>query len=78
MRIYSTGETAEKLGVTRDALLGAIRFAGAPDTEQRCGGRRLFSEEDVKKLEEWFRERGKSRSSKPKFRRGRTGDGANA
>ncbi|MDR1613852.1 MAG: hypothetical protein LBT97_13895 [Planctomycetota bacterium] len=54
MRIYSTGEAAAKLGVSRDSLLTAIMRSGAPDAGQRCGGRRYFSEDDIEKLVRWY------------------------
>ncbi len=49
MRMYSTGETAKRLGVTRDSLHAALRTT-APDAENRIGNRRVFTEEEVERL----------------------------
>ncbi len=51
MRMYSTGETAKRLGVTRDSLHAALRTT-APDAENRIGNRRVFTEEEVERLAE--------------------------
>ncbi|MDR1611521.1 MAG: hypothetical protein LBT97_01930 [Planctomycetota bacterium] len=79
MRIYSTGEAAEKLGVNRDSLLTAILRSGAPDAKHRCGGRRYFSEDDIKKLAQWY---AKYRTKRPAAGAGRrdeqAGDGDSA
>lgn len=56
MRFYSTGEAAKKLGVSRDSLFAALR-TGAPDTKNRIGGRRIFSETEVNSLEAWYKTR---------------------
>jgi hypothetical protein len=57
MRIYySTGETAKRLGVTRDSLHAALR-ANAPDAATRIGNRRVFTEAEVGRLAEWFKRR---------------------
>ena len=56
MRFYSTGEAAKKLGVSRDSLFSALR-TGAPDTKNRIGGRRIFSETEVNSLEAWYKTR---------------------
>lgn len=56
MRMYSTGETAKLLGVTRDSLHAALRTT-APDAENRVGNRRIFTEEEVERLAEWFEHR---------------------
>ncbi len=55
--MYSTGEAAKLLRITRDSLLFAIRNAGAPEASQRFSGRRFFSEGDMKKLKKWFKAR---------------------
>ena len=60
MRMYSTGETAKRLGVTRDSLHAALRTT-APDAENRIGNRRVFTEEEVERLAEWFERRRKIR-----------------
>ncbi len=60
MRMYSTGETAKRLGVTRDSLHAALRTT-APDAENRVGNRRVFTEEEVGRLAEWFERRRKIR-----------------
>ena len=56
MCIYSTGEAAKRIGVTRDSLFGALKN-GAPDAELRIGNRRIFTEDEVERLEEWFERR---------------------
>lgn len=53
MQLYSTGETASRLGVTRDSLFAALR-AGAPDAANRIGSRRVFTEEEADALAAWF------------------------
>lgn len=53
MRMFSTGEAASRLGVTRDSIFAALR-AGAPDAESRIGSRRAFTEEEVNALAAWF------------------------
>lgn len=60
MRMFSTGETATKLGVTRDSLFSALR-AGAPDSALRIGSRRVFTEAEVETLAAWFERRRKIR-----------------
>ncbi len=60
MRMYSTGETAQRLGVTRDSLHAALRTS-APDAANRIGNRRIFTEEEVGRLAEWFERRRKIR-----------------
>ena len=60
MHMYSTGETAKRLGVTRDSLHAALRTT-APDAENRIGNRRVFTEEEVGRLAEWFERRRKIR-----------------
>jgi uncharacterized protein (UPF0216 family) len=56
MRIYSSGEAAKRLGVTRDSLFSALK-AGAPDAELRTGSRRVFTETELERLAEWFERR---------------------
>gem|GEM_PF-2315462 len=60
MRMYSTGETAKLLGVTRDSLHAALRTT-APDAANRIGNRRVFTEEEVGRLAVWFDQRRKIR-----------------
>ena len=60
MRMYSTGETAKRLGVTRDSLHAALR-TDAPDAANRIGNRRVFTEEEVERLAAWFERRRKRR-----------------
>jgi hypothetical protein len=60
MMMFSTGETARRLGVTRDSLHAALR-AGAPDAAFRAGNRRLFTEIEVERLAAWFERRRKIR-----------------
>ena len=56
--LYSTGGAAAELGLTRDALLAAIRF-GAPEPATRLAGRRVFNDEDLDHLRQWFLARGR-------------------
>ena len=56
MRIYSTGETAKRLGITRDTIFSALR-SGAPDAAIRIGNRRVFTESEVERLAVWFERR---------------------
>ena len=56
MRIYSSGEAAKRLGVSRDSLFGALRN-GAPDAESRIGNRRAFTDAEIEKLAEWYERR---------------------
>ena len=60
MRMYSTGETAKLLGVTRDSLHAALRTT-APDAANRIGNRRVFTEEEVERLAKWYERREKIR-----------------
>lgn len=60
MTMYSTGEVAKRLGVTRDAIFSAL-ISGAPDAAVRVGNRRIFTEEEVGKLAAWFERRRKIR-----------------
>lgn len=55
---FSTGGAAAALGLTRDALLAALR-AGAPEPGMRLAGRRMFGPEDMDRLREWFSARGR-------------------
>lgn len=55
---YSSGEAAEALGISRDALLTAFR-SGAREPSSRVGGRRLYSEADLRAVSEWFQKRGR-------------------
>ena len=56
--LFSTGGAAAALGITRDALLAALR-AGAPEPAMRLAGRRVFGGEDIVKLQAWFAGRGR-------------------
>lgn len=58
MELLSTGETATRLGITRDALICALR-SGAPEPERRIAGRRMFGEADMCALSRWFDARGR-------------------
>lgn len=61
MEILSTGGAAKRLGVSRDSLLAALR-SGAPEPETpRIGGRRIFSEADIERLEAWYAPRRQAR-----------------
>lgn len=60
IKMYSTGEAAKRLGVTRDAVFSAL-ISGAPDAAIRVGNRRIFTEEEVGKLAAWFERRRKIR-----------------
>ncbi len=71
MKIYSTGEAAGIIGVTRDSLFAALK-KGAPDAQFRMGGRRVFTEEEVSRLAAWYEERRRRRDGwvRPEERRG--------
>ena len=56
MHMYSSGEAAKRIGVTRDSLFAAIK-AGAPDAALRIGSRRVFTEVELERLTEWFERR---------------------
>ncbi len=58
-QLFSTGEAATALGVTRDALHAALR-AGAPEPRTRLAGRRVFAPEDLDRLRNWFAARGRA------------------
>lgn len=60
MNFYSTGEAAKKIGVSRDSLFGALKN-GAPDSEIRIGGRRVFTEPEIERLADWYDAREKAR-----------------
>lgn len=50
---YSSGEAAARGGMTRDALLHALRM-GAPEPKTpRVGGRRMFSDADIERICKW-------------------------
>ena len=55
---FSTGEAAVALGISRDALVAAMR-AGAPEPPIRLAGRRVFGKEDMIRLRRWFESRGR-------------------
>ena len=59
--LFSSGGAARALGISRDALLWALR-AGAPEPTVRVGGRRLFAEQDLQALRAWLA--GRSRSGR--------------
>ncbi len=54
--LWSTGEAAQALAVSRDALLWAMR-AGAPRPRMRVAGRRVFTAQDLEALRAWFGDR---------------------
>jgi len=53
------------LGISRDALLAALR-SGAPEPANRVGGRRLFSSEDLQSLSQRFAAKTKMGGSSPR------------
>ena len=57
-QLYSTGEAAAHLGLSRDALVAALR-AGAPEPPTRLAGRRVFGKTDIARLRRWFEARGR-------------------
>lgn len=61
MRIYSSGEVAKILGVSRDSLYSALKN-GAPDTTHRMGGRRVFTESEVERIATWYKTREMARN----------------
>ena len=52
-----TGDAATELGISRDALVAALR-AGAPDATTRVAGRRMSGQDDFADLHRWFEARG--------------------
>ena len=58
-RWYSTGEVARLLGLSRDALISALRYGAPEPTVPRAGGRRVFTAADVARLREWLAARGR-------------------
>ena len=63
LEFFTSGETADRIGKKRDALLFALRHYGAPDAKRRFAGKRMFTEEEVEQLRLWFEERGNRRKS---------------
>ncbi len=57
MKLYSSGDAAKLIGISRDSLIMAIRNGSAPDASFRIGGQRVFSEDDIKKMKKWARTR---------------------
>ena len=57
-KLLSTGDAARELGVSRDALLWALR-TGAPEPAKRVAGRRVFEAEDLDQLRLWLENRGR-------------------
>mgnify|MGYP003623226500 CR=1 FL=1 len=57
MKLYSSGEVADLLGVHRDKILWAIK-CDAPRPSLRLGKRNAFTHEDVTGLHAWFIGRG--------------------
>lgn len=63
IQFLSSGPAAKAIGVTRDSLLFALR-TGAPEPKGgKVGNRRLFSQEDIETLREWFARRRNSNSA---------------
>lgn len=58
MNLYSAGQTADLLGVHRDAIQAGIR-AGAPEATFRVANKRCFTQEDILALRRWFQAQGK-------------------
>ena len=56
--LFSTGEAASHLGISRDALVAALR-SGAPEPPTRLAGRRVFGKTDIAHLRRWFGARGR-------------------
>jgi hypothetical protein len=57
---FSSGETAEHLGIKKDRLIAAIRKSGAPEASMRIGGKRVFTPTDVAAIRRWYQARGKA------------------
>ena len=54
MGMYSSGEAARLLGVSRDSLLSALRSGAPAPQSKRIAGRRVFNDEDVERIRAWF------------------------
>jgi len=52
--LFSTGSAAHLLGLTRDSLIYHLR-SGAPEPTTRLAGRRVFTEQDVRNIAEYLR-----------------------
>lgn len=59
LKVVSSGQAAKEIGVTRDSLLFALRTGAPEPTAGRLGNRRMFSEDDIQTLKEWFGSRGR-------------------
>ncbi len=57
MKLYSSGEVADMLGIHRDKVQSEIK-AGAPRPSMRLGKRMAFTKKDVESFASWLRERG--------------------
>jgi len=56
--LYSSGDAARELGISRDALHWAIRI-GAPCPNARVAGRRVFNSDDLHAIRGWLATRPK-------------------
>ena len=52
--MYSSGEAARLLGISRDSLLSALRSGAPAPQSARFAGRRVFSDEDLERLRAWL------------------------
>jgi DNA-binding transcriptional MerR regulator len=52
--MYSSGEAARLLGISRDSLLSALRSGAPAPKSARIAGRRVFDDEDVERIRAWL------------------------
>ena len=57
MTLFSIGEVAKMLHVSRDSLPAALRKGAPEPITPRVGGRRIFSDEDYAALANWYNRR---------------------
>lgn len=54
MKVFSTGQVANLLGVHRDRVITAPRKKGAPTPSMKIGNRNAYTKNDVMDLYRWF------------------------
>lgn len=57
MKLYSSGEVANLLGIHRDKVVSS-RASGSPTPKMFVGNRILYTEDDIQKLCAWLEEKG--------------------
>ena len=53
-QFYSTGDVADRLSMPQHRVLYAIENGMVADSSMRVGGKRIFSDEDLKRFAEHF------------------------